>query len=304
MRRVFTAFAALFLERNESDTIDNPEARIMANVETLVDKHYGFGGIMEKIEAGLHLAGKDVGSLKVDDLSPIDEFHTRGRESTLEVAALAGLKVNERVLDVGCGLGGTARHLAEQYQCKVNGIDLTQEYVSVGMRLTELVGMSDQVALRQGSALDIPFEEGTFDVVWTEHVQMNIADKHRFYSEMARVLKPGGRLLFHDIFRGDGEAPVYPAPWAEDESISSLATESEARATMEAVGLEIVHWIRKVDESMAFFKAVAERIAADGPPPIGIHLLMGDNAKLKLQNYVQNLGEGRTSVAMGMARKA
>ncbi len=112
----------------------------MVNIDTLVDKHYGFGGIMEKIEAGLNLASKDVNSLTVDDLAPIDEFHTRGRESTLEVAELGNLKASDLVLDVGCGLGGTARYLAKQYKCKVVGIDLTEEYIFVGKKLTELVG--------------------------------------------------------------------------------------------------------------------------------------------------------------------
>ena len=73
--------------------------------DTLVEEYYGVGGIMQKIEAGIKLAGKDANSLTVDDLALVDEFHTRGRESTLEVAALANLKASDRVLDVGCGPG-------------------------------------------------------------------------------------------------------------------------------------------------------------------------------------------------------
>jgi ubiquinone/menaquinone biosynthesis C-methylase UbiE len=261
----------------------------MMNIDALVEKYYGFGGIMEKIEAGLNLAGKDVNSLTVDDLAPIDEFHTRGRESTLEVAELANLKASDLVLDVGCGLGGTARYLAKQFKCNVVGIDLTKEYISVAKKLTELVGLSDRVELRHVSALEIPYEDERFDIVWTEHVQMNIADKYRFYSEIARVLKPGGRLLFHDIFRGVGDPPFYPTPWAEDESISDLATGAEARS--------------RVQESIEFFKRMSAQIKAEGSPPIGIQLLMGDNAKDKLQNYVRNLSEDRVSVALGMAHK-
>jgi sarcosine/dimethylglycine N-methyltransferase len=273
------------------------------SIDDLVDKHYGFGGIMEKIEAALDLAGKDVGSLQVDDLAPIDEFHTRGRESTLEVAELANLKSSDLVLDVGCGLGGTARHLADIYKCHITGIDLTDEYISVGKKLTDLVGLSDRVELCQGSALDIPYEDERFDIVWTEHVQMNIADKHRFYSEIARVLKPGGRMLFHDVFRGTGAPPYYPAPWAENSAISSLATEVEAHSIIEQVGLTIGQWNVKVQESIDFFKRVTAKMESDGTPPLGIHLLMGDNARDKLQNYIRNLSEDRVTVALGIAHK-
>jgi ubiquinone/menaquinone biosynthesis C-methylase UbiE len=275
----------------------------MMNIDSLVDKHYGFGGIMEKIEAGLNLAGKDVNLLMVDDLAPIDEFHIRGRESTLEVAELAKLKASDLILDVGCGLGGTARYLSEKFKCNVVGIDLTEEYISIGKKLTEFVGLSDLVELRHGSALKIPYEDERFDIVWTEHVQMNIADKNRFYSEIARVLKPGGRLLFHDVFRGPGGPPFYPTPWAENESISALTTERDARSIIEQVGLKIDQWLVKVQESIEFFERILARIEADGPPPIGVHLLMGNNAKGKLQNLLRNLSDDRVSVALGMAHK-
>ena len=157
--------------------------------------------------------------------------------------------------------------------------------------------------LRQGNALQIPHENNRFDIVWTEHVQMNIADKNGFYSELARVLKPGGHLLFHDVFLGTVSSPHYPVPWAEDESLSSLVTESEARMIMEGVGLKISHWKIKVKESIEFFKKGLSQIDADGPPPLGIHLLMGGNAKEKLRNYYLNLLENRVTVALGDARK-
>lgn len=275
----------------------------MIRIDALIDKYYGSGGIMEKIEAGLNIAGKDVGLLTIDDLAPIDEFHTRGRESTLEVAGLAKIKASDLVLDVGCGLGGTARYLSVQYECHVAGIDLTEEYISIGKKLTELVGLSDRVELRHGNALEIPYDDERFDIVWTEHVQMNIADKNRFYAELARVLKPGGRLLFHDIFRGSGDPPLYPTPWAEDVSMSFLATEMEARSIIEQAGLYIDQWLVKVPESIEFLEKKSAQTKTDRQPPIGTHLLMGESAKDKFQNYLRNLSEDRVSVALGIAHK-
>jgi sarcosine/dimethylglycine N-methyltransferase len=275
----------------------------MMDANEMVDKQYGIGGLLQKIETGLKLAGKDLDFLKVDDLMPVDEFHTRGRKATREMADMVNLYATARVLDVGCGLGGTARHLAEEYQCSVIGVDLTEEYVTAGTRLTELVGLSERVELRHASALDLPFEDDRFDIVWTQHVQMNIADKNRFFSEIARVLKPGGCFLFHDVFRDSGDAPIYPVPWADDESMSVLVTETEARKIVEDVGLVIEIWDDKIQESVEFFKRVLARIEANGLPPLGIHLLLGDNAEDKLRNYAHNLSENRVSVVVGMARK-
>ena len=239
----------------------------MPNGDDLVIRQYEIDGLWQKIETGLKAAGKDVASLVVDDLAPIDEFHTRGRAATREVAELANLNADHLVLDVGCGLGGTARFLAEHYKCRVKGIDLAREYISAGTKLTRLVSLDDRVELRCGSALDLPFDDEQFDIVWTQHVQMNIADKHRFYAEIARVLKPEGRFAFHDVFEDNGAPPLYPVPWAEDESVSAMVTEAQARSLIEAVGLQIEQWIDKVQESVEFFKRVLARVEAKGFPP-------------------------------------
>ncbi len=177
-----------------------------------VEQHYGRGRILDSILGALRGAGKDLSRLRPDDLAPVDEFHVRGREATVELARRASLAPGARVLDVGSGLGGSARYLAAEHQCLVEGVDLTREYVDVANALARMVGLSDRVAFRQASALDMPFDDESFDVVWTEHVQMNIAEKRSFYCEIARVLRPEGLLLFHDIFEGDGAPLHYPAP--------------------------------------------------------------------------------------------
>ncbi len=276
----------------------------MTDAANQVKNHYARGEIVDSILRALRESGKDIARLTPADLAPIDAFHIRGRAATVELAKLASLEPGLRVLDVGCGLGGSARYLAAEYRCRVTGIDLTGEYVEAASALAELVGLKDSVEFRQASALELPFDDGSFDLVWTEHVQMNIADKRAFYSEIARVLAPRGRLVFHDIFQGEGGALHFLVPWAEDAAISFLATPGEARALLEALGFRVLHWQDKSAESLAWFEAAMEKSRQSGPSPLGLQLLMGRTTKAKMENNVRNLREARFVVFKGIAGKA
>jgi MPBQ/MSBQ methyltransferase len=268
-----------------------------------VEHHYSQGRILDSILRALRETGKDLSRLKPEDLAPVDEFHIRGREASVELARRASFKPGARVLDLGCGLGGSARYLAGEHLCQVTGIDLTQEYVDVASALAGMVGLTDRVAFRQASALDLPFDDGSFDVVWTQHVQMNIEDKKAFYGESARVLRPEGLLLFHDIFRGDGGPLYYPVPWAEEPSISFLSAPGEVRKILEEFDFIIRDWVDTSESSLQWIVATMEKLKELGPPPLGSHLLMGDTAKTKLENAMRNLREGRILVYQACAKK-
>lgn len=275
----------------------------MTSVLAHIEQHYGLGRILDSILGALRESGKDLARLVPADLAPVDEFHIRGREATVELARRASLTPGLRVLDVGCGLGGSARYLAAEHQCQVTGIDLTQEYVDVANALADLVGLRDRVAFRQASALSMPFDDGSFDVVWTEHVQMNIPDKRAFYSEISRVTRPKGLLLFHDIFLGDGGTLHYPVPWAEDVSISFLAAPGDVRQILGDLGFVIRDWVDKSEPSLDWFVAAIDRLKVSGPPPLGLHLLMGNTAKTKFENNIRNLRERRFVVFQALAEK-
>ena len=157
-------------------------------VEDRVAAYYAVTGLGRRIEQVLAEAGKDLDALTLDDLAPIDAFHVRGRRATEELAVWAGLRSGDRVLDVGCGLGGTGRYLAAAVGCRTTGVDLTEEYCRTAEMLSARLGLADRTEFRTGSALALPVLDAAFDVAWTEHVQMNVADKERFYGEMRRAL--------------------------------------------------------------------------------------------------------------------
>ena len=172
-----------------------------------VQTHYTRPDLGEVILAALKAAGKDLDHLAPDDLAPVDEFHGGQRPATTRLAELVGFTGTERVLDVGSGLGGPSRFLAWRYGCRVSGVDLTADFVGVAEMLTKRTGLVGWVDYRQGDALDLPFEDRSFDVVWSQNASMNIADRDRLYSEMHRVLKPGGRLVLQEVVAGPGGEP-------------------------------------------------------------------------------------------------
>src|SRR5215471_746425 len=195
-----------------------------------VAAHYTRGGLADTILAALKAAGKDIDHLSIDDLAPVDEFHSGQRAATMRLAELAGVKGGERVLDVGSGVGGPSRYLAQTFGCRVTGIDLTPEFVAVATMLAQRTGLADRVSYQQGNALDLPFADASFDLVWSQNAAMNIADRERLYAGMRRVLKPGGRVAIQDVAAGPGGEPHYPTPWASRKDMSFLFTPEETRA--------------------------------------------------------------------------
>jgi SAM-dependent methyltransferase len=265
-----------------------------------VGEHYGRGDLAARILEALRAAGKDPDDLAVEDFAPVDQFHIRGREATLELAHRAGITAGMRALDVGGGIGGPARTLAREFGCAVEVLDITEEYCRVGEMLTALTGLSDPVSFRHASALEMPYADASFDVVWTQHSSMNIADKKRLYQEIHRVLRPGGRLALHEIMAGPASPIHFPVPWARDPSISHLLPPETIRALIATTGFEESSWTDETASATEWFHQRLSETASEGPPPLGPHLLLGPDFGEIFRNQALNLGEGRISVIQGV----
>jgi ubiquinone/menaquinone biosynthesis C-methylase UbiE len=277
----------------------------------VVERHYTRPNLENTILTALRNAGKNIHQLTVDDLAPIDEFHTRGREATANLASLLNnnLQPNFHVLDVGAGIGGPSRYLASKFGCHVTGLDLVSEYCRVADSLAKRVKLDNLLTYRQGDATHMPFDDATFDVVWTQHASMNIAYKKRFYSEMHRVLKPGGKLAIYDVFKGSNSSNIdgstssihFPVPWAPDPSISHLILGEEARKLLkEVIRFKEVAWEDKTESVIDWIKQMIKRAQTNGPPQIGLHVLVGPQWSDLVKNLLKNLEEGHIAVAQGI----
>ena len=294
-------YAAVDLEH---ERLSPPLERTMdGGLTETIKRHYTVSELATRILEALEKAGKDPGRLSVEDLAPIDEFHVRGRQATLELAQAARIKSRDTVLDVGSGIGGPARCLASQFGCQVTGLDLTEEYCRAANLLSERVGLGHLVRFEQGDALSMAFPTESFDVVWTEHVAMNIRDKPMLYREMDRVLKPGGTLAIYDVCSGEGGPVHFPVPWARSEDASFLASPEQLRRLVNDAGFRIIDWTDTTALAREWFVALAERVRRDGAPLLSWGMLMGDDFLAMAQNQRRNLEEDRIALVQLVARK-
>jgi MPBQ/MSBQ methyltransferase len=254
-------------------------------------RHYAPGDLATAVLAAIEKAGKDPRHLTPEDLAPVDEFHVRGREATLELARAADLRAGQRVLDVGSGLGGPSRCLARTFACRVTGVDRTGEYCRVAAMLAARVGLSHLVTYPQGDALDLPFRDAVFDVVWTQHAAMNIRDKRRLYREMSRVLRPRGVLALYDVLAGPSGPVSFPVPWGRGTATSFLVTPGE-------------RWDDTTAAAVAWFASLSGKAREHGVPPLGMHVVLGPEFALMARNLRQGLDEGRVVLAQVVARKS
>ena len=272
--------------------------------ETAVADHYTVNNLGKIILDALRASGVNLDTLSPFDLAPIDEFHIGGRAATQYVIGMMKLPRGATVLDVGSGLGGVARYLAAECGCRATGIDLTAEYVRVGKMLTERTGLSDKVDLHIGSALDLPWAAETFDAAVTFHVAMNIADRPRLYAEVARVIRPGGMFAIYDVMKGTKEGMLFPLPWAQTAATSFLVTPKAMRKFLEEAGFEIAHEEDRREIALEHHRnRLAKLSAADGPPPLGLHLLQGQTASLKSRNMVNMLEANQITLGAIVARR-
>ena len=272
--------------------------------EDQVAAHYASASLVEAIKRGIQQLGKTTQTATIADLAPVDEFHIGGRQATMDFMDQLSLRDTDSVLDIGCGIGGAARFVADHYGAKVTGIDLTKEFVETGEEICRWLGLDDRVSLQQGSALNLPFEPSSFHHAYMMHVGMNIADKGSLARQIARVVKPGGTFGVFDVMRTGDEELLYPVPWATIADTSVMETADDYSDYLKAAGFTIVGVRNRKDIALDFYKKLrATAVASNQVPPLGLHILMGQSAPTKVKNMLENVSRGRIAPVEILAKK-
>jgi len=253
-----------------------------------VTAHYSFGGLRDRIEAGLAASGREP---TVEALGAVDEFHVGGRPATKRLVDQLGLTAADHVLDIGSGLGGTARYIASQTEARATGVDLTLEYVEVARWLTEAVGLSELVTFVHGSAAELPADQGPFSAATMVHVGMNIADKASVFDQLAAVLERGAKFAIYDVMLTGEAQPDFPTPWAATAATSAVESADAYAGYLEQAGFSVDTVADRADAALASFEQLAAT-AGSGPPPLGLHLVMGPTTPTKIGNLVAAIKAG------------
>jgi SAM-dependent methyltransferase len=197
------------------------------DLEKKVAAHYTRGDVTERILAALGLQDAAYGSVPIEAFFPVDQLHHGGVRLTERMAKVAEIKPGMMVLDAGSGIGGSARYLVDRFGCKVEALDLSEEFVRTAQDLDKLVGLSGSITHRTGSVTELPYNDCTYDAVWSQNVTMNVSDKRAMFAEGIRVLRPGGVYVLTHFGEGNGDAVDFPVPWAMSEDTSFTVPPAE-----------------------------------------------------------------------------
>jgi len=265
--------------------------------------HWGGNDLIDRVEAAMTAAGLTPETTTVEALAPMDHFHARGFPATVELADALEIAPGDRILDIGCGVGGPARYFAQRFGCHVDGIDLTPPFVEIARRLTERTGLTDRVSVAVGNALELPFEDGIFDGALCQHVTMNIEDRAGFFAGVFRVLKPGGFFALTEHGLGPVGNPHHPLPWSSDGAGAFLVTPDETVTRLSDAGFTGIEVKDTGPAYLAGYEAVIARTEAGTLPAFGTHVLIGEASPQITRNAARNIAEGRTAPVRVICRK-
>ena len=259
-------------------------------------RNYDTEGLFEKIEAGLTAIGGDPLHPTIEQLAMVDETHVRGPLATAELIPLMNVGKGDKVLDIGSGIGGSARNLASKTGATVVGVDISTGFCDVATTLTQRMGMSDNVSFINCAVEELDQKHGLFDAAWTIHVAMNVSNKPTFYKAIFDRLRSGATFVIYDVLAGNGTEVIYPAPWAIVAEESFLSTSDEMQTLLKEAGFRKIQFTDDTQNSVAFLMVGLKKVQTEGPHPLGIQLALGPRFKDMLMGLGENFKSGAIQI--------
>jgi ubiquinone/menaquinone biosynthesis C-methylase UbiE len=271
----------------ESDAVRWSQEVTMDNNDAYENEHQARRGraLLEQLPAKL-TPGMLIG---------LDHFHAGGLEAAERLLHIGEVGEGMTVVDFGAGLGGPAR-LAAAAGAIVVGIDASPSFVDLATALSARCRLSGRVEFRVGDMTSPALPDHFADRVMLIHAQMNIEDKPALARTIARILKPGGKLLAWEVCTAGAGEVTWPTPWSLDGADSHLVDSATMRAEFERAGLHIASWEDRSAWVGGWFRQAA---SAQVPTPSLLTFL--ERGPERAQNFARGITTGQLAVVEGVA---
>ena len=223
-------------------------------------KTMGLYNNVDRILADLASAGlTENGHLAVADLTPFDQYHYEGADAVDQAAIALAASSATRVLDIGAGLGGPARYLANATGAHVTALELQADLDALGASLTDRCGLADQVRHVRGNILDRDIGRTlggrSFDAMMSMLCILHIPDRDALFHNCARVMAPGGRIFIDDYYQRGALTPEEREDLATQVACPYLPTLDEYGAQIRRAGFTAIGIVDKTDDWTTFVGA-------------------------------------------------
>ncbi len=249
--------------------------------------------------------GKDIHiGLYKDDEEPVGDASHRTDETI--ASKIQGLGPDTKVLDIGAAYGGAARYLAETYGCHVTCVNISDKQNALNKEMSVKAGLSDKVTVKHGSFEDIPAEDNSFDVVWSQDSILHSGNRKKVLEEVNRVLKPGGQFIFTDPMQSDNCPEDVLQPILDRIHLATLGSPGFYDKELKALGFEKLGYDDYVHQLRRHYWRVGQELKNnyDKLVEVGVSREYIDNMIKGLEHWVNGADKGYLAWGIMHYRKA
>ena len=182
-----------------------------------------------------------------------------------EIVAPAGIRATDHIVDAGCGVGGTAFHLARRHGCTVTGVNINRKQLEIANRKAVEAEERDRVRFEYADcARHLPFDDDSVDAIVNIESACHYSDRGRFLREVRRILKPGGRIVASDCLARDGLTPAeyekHILPLCKRWAWAGLESPATYARRLSEAGLDLIEYEELTGDAEASRKAISLQI--------------------------------------------